>query len=182
MRKSTSFAGELNRKLSLKLGEEPEIYKILVYNQLTPEEVEKSNLPIEKLIYWDITASLPGQSPTEAPHVTIYWYGPNVSITEKGKIVHLKSVKVDSKFTEKIKEIVASKVGGEISEKEHGFEFKDFSMQLSYDAISDLARSIRSLGNMAVELSLEFGKVTKEEKNRSSFPKTKILGERALEK
>jgi hypothetical protein len=166
--------------LSSKFGEEPDLYKILVYNQLTADEVEKANLPVEKLIYWDITASLPGKNPTDAPHVTVYWYGPNVS-TEKGKVIHMKSVKLDPKYTDTIRSIVARKVGGSESERENGVEFKDFTMKTDYREISELAKAIESSGKLSIELSLEFGKVTKQEKQSSSFPKTKILGEKALE-
>ncbi len=163
-----------------KLGEEPDVYKILVYNQLTPDEVAKTTFPIEKLIFWDITASLPGKNAVDAPHLTVYWYGPHVS-TEEGKVVHMKSVKIDPKYTDSIRAVVEKKVGGTASEREKGVEFKDFTMKLSYENLVDLAKSIAKVGNLNCELSLEFGRVTKAEKANSSFPKTKILGEKALE-
>jgi hypothetical protein len=163
-----------------KLGAEPEVYKILVYNQLTPDEVEKTNIPIEKLIFWDITASLPGKTAVDAPHISIYWYGPHVS-TEEGKIVRMKSVKLDEKYTESIRRIVTEKVGGTVSEKENGVEFKDFTFKTSYNNIVDLSRAISKIGKLTCEITLEFGKVTKAEKANSTFPKTKVLGEKALE-
>ncbi len=173
--------GEFTIMSAAKLGEEPDIFKILVYNQLTSDEVAKASLPIDKLIYWDITASLRGKTAVDAPHVTVYWYGPHVS-SEKGTVVHMKSVKIDPKFTESIREVVESKVGGTASVKENGVEFKDFIMKISYNELADLARTIGEKGNLSCEISLEYGKVTKEEKHSSSFPKTKILGEKALEK
>ena len=64
-------------------GEEPDMYKVLVYNQLSPEDVSKTNIDIKKVTFWDISASVPGSTSLDDPHVSIYWYGPNVSV-EKG--------------------------------------------------------------------------------------------------
>jgi hypothetical protein len=166
--------------LSLGLGVEPNKYKMISYNQLTPEEVEKTNYPIEKLIFWDITSSLPGKSATEAPHTTVFWYGPKVS-ADRGFVIRMKSIKIDPKFTEAIRSLVASKVGGEISEKEGAVEFKNFTMKISYKSIADLARAISQVGKLLTETTLEFGLVTKEERNSATLPKTKILGEKPLQ-
>ncbi len=166
--------------LSLGLGVEPNRYKMISYNQLTPEEVLKTNYPIEKLIFWDITSSLPGKSPTDAPHITVYWYGPNVS-SDRGFVIRMKSIKIDPKFTEPIQKIVMSKVGGEVSQKEGATEFKNFTMKISYWSIADLANEIARAGKLFTETTLEFGLVTKQEKNASTLPKSKILGEKALQ-
>jgi hypothetical protein len=166
--------------LSLGLGVEPNKYKMISYNQLTPDEVQNANYPIEKLIFWDITSSLPGKSTTDAPHTTVFWYGPNVS-SDKGFVIRMKSIKIDPKFTEPIHQIVTSRVGGETSEKEGGTEFKNFTMKISYKSIADLARAISATGKLTTETTLEFGMVTKEEKISSTLPKTKILGEKPLQ-
>ncbi|MGI0080763.1 MAG: hypothetical protein ACRECH_14220 [Nitrososphaerales archaeon] len=166
--------------MSLGLGVEPNTYKIISYNQLTPDEVLKTNYPIRKLIFWDITASVPGKSAVDAPHVTVYWYGPNVS-AEKGRIVHFKSIKIDPKFTESIRVAVARVVGGSSSEKEGGVEYKDFTMKINYEAIASLAKELERVGKLACEVTLEFGLVTKEEKAASTLPKTKVLGEKAVQ-
>jgi hypothetical protein len=166
--------------LSLGLGVEPNTYKILSYNQLTPEEASKTNYPIQKLIFWDITASMQGQTAVDAPHVTVYWYGPKVS-SERGKIVHFKSIKIDPKFTEPIAQVIAAKVGGTASEKEGGIEYKDFEMKISYDSIASLAKDVERIGKLAAEITLEFGLITKEERAASTLPKNKILGEKAVQ-
>lgn len=154
---------------------------MLVYNQLTPEEVAKTNIDVKKLTYWDISASMPGKSAVDDPHISVYWYGPTVS-SERGFIIHLKGHKLDEKFTEPIRNVVEKAVGGTISSQDHGTEFKNFTMKINYDSIRDLAKAIQSAGRLNVECSLEFGMVTKEEKSGSTLPKTKILGEKALEK
>ncbi len=162
------------------MGVEPNRYKIISYNQLTPDEVLKTNYPIEKLIFWDITASMPGKSAVDAPHVTVYWYGPNVS-AEKGRIVHFKSIKIDPKFTASVREVVTRVVGGSASEKEGGIEYKDYVMKISYEAISSLAKELERAGGLACEVTLEFGLVTKEERAASTLPKTKVLGEKPVQ-
>ncbi|MHB1909005.1 MAG: hypothetical protein ACYCQJ_09075 [Nitrososphaerales archaeon] len=166
--------------MSLGLGVEPNKYKIISYNQLTTEEVLKTNYPIQKLIFWDVTASMPGKTAVDAPHITVYWYGPGVS-SDKGKVVRMKSTKLESKYTDSIKNVVASKVGGETSQKEGATEFKDFTMKISYESIADLAKTIEQTGKLATEITLEFGMVTKEEKAGATLPKTKILGEKPLQ-
>jgi len=170
-----------NSKMSLGLGIEPKKYKIISYNQLTPDEVLKSNYPIQKLIFWDITVAMQGKSATDAPHVTVYWYGPVASSLEGGKIIHFKSIKLDPKYTESIREMVAANVGGTASEKEGGVEFRDFRMKISYESIADLAKQMEKLGKLSSEISLEFGSVTREEKAAATLPKTKILGEKPLQ-
>jgi len=167
--------------MSSPFGEEPQMYKVLVYNQLTPDEVAKANIDIKKLTFWDITSSLPGKSSVDDPHISVYWYGPNVS-SEKGFIIHMKGHKLDEKFTAPIREVVERVVGGTISSREGGSEFKDFTMKIGYESIMSLAKSIQNAGRLASECSLEFEMVTKEEKAASTLPKTKILGEKALEK
>jgi hypothetical protein len=167
--------------MSIPFGEEPKIYKVLVYNQLTPDEVSKSNIDVKKLTYWDITASLPGKTSVDDPHISVYWYGPDVS-SDKGFVVHMKGHKLDQKFTEPIQAVVEKKVGGSVSTKENAIEFKNFTMKIGFSSISDLARAIQGAGRLNCECSLEFEMVTKEEKAASTLPKTKILGEKALEK
>jgi len=167
--------------MSSPFGVEPQVYKVLVYNQLTPDEVSKTNFDIKKLTFWDITASLPGKSSVDDPHVSVYWYGPNVS-SEKGFVIYMKGHKLDQKFTEPIRDVVEKIVGGTPSSKEMGTEFKNFVMKINYDSITNLAKSIQSAGRLAAECSLEFEMVTKEEKAASTLPKTKILGEKALER
>ena len=167
--------------MSTPFGVEPSVYKVLVYNQLTPDEVAKSNIDVKKLTFWDITASIPGKTAVDDPHISVYWYGPGVS-SEKGTIIHVKSHKLDPKFTEPIQNVVASKVGGTASSREGGTEIKDFTMNIDHQAIADLARSIQSAGKLACECSLEYEMVTKEEKAASTIPKTRILGEKAVEK
>ena len=167
--------------MSASLGAEPEAYRVLVYNQLTPEEVEKANIDIKKVTYWEVTASIPGSSAVESPHISVYWYGPNVS-SEKGKIVHVKSLKLDPKYADPIKAVMAGKIGGTSIEKEGGLEFKDFTMKINYSSIGALARSIQSTGKINCEATLEYEMVTKQEKANSTLPKTKILGEKPLEK
>lgn len=166
--------------MSLGLGVEPNRYKMISYNQLTPDEVLKTNYPLQKLIFWDITSSLPGKSTTDAPHITVYWYGPNVS-SDKGFVIRMKSTKIDPKYTEPIAQVITTKVGGEVSQKEGATEFRNFTMKLSYKSIADLANSIATAGKLTTETTLEFAMVTKEEKASSTLPKTKILGEKPLQ-
>jgi hypothetical protein len=166
--------------LSLGLGVEPNRYKVISYNQLTPDEVVRANYPIEKLIFWDITASLPGKSASEAPHISVYWYGPRVS-SDKGFVVRMKSVKLEPKYVDPIRELVTSKVGGEVSDKEGGTEMRNFTMKVSYSSIADLAKSIEKTVKLAAEITLEFGLVTKEERASATLSKTKILGEKPLQ-
>ncbi len=153
---------------------------MISYNQLSAEEVASTNYQIQKLIFWDITASVPGKTAVDSPHITVYWYGPNVS-SDKGKIIRLKSHKLDPKYTEPIKEIVSKRVGGSTSMKEGATEFKDFTIKISYSSIADLSREIEKAGRLACETTLEFGMVTKEERAGSTLPKTKILGEKPLQ-
>lgn len=167
--------------LGTPFGVEPEVYKVLVYNQLTPDEVLKTSIEIKKLTFWDITAALPGQTSVDDPHISVYWYGPTVS-SEKGFVIHLKGHKLDEKFTEPIRAIVEKTVGGTVSYRDMGTEFRNFTMKINYGSISDLAKSIQSAGRLASECTLEFEMVTKEEKAASTLPKTKILGEKVLEK
>jgi hypothetical protein len=166
--------------LSLGLGVEPNKYKMISYNQLTSQETEKSNYPIQKLSFWDITASVPGKSAVDAPHITVYWYGPEVS-SDKGRVIRLKSIKLDEKYSAPIKDLVTGKVGGTVSTKEGGTEFKDFTMKISYASIAQLARDMEQAGRLACEITLEFAMVTKEEKAAATLPKTKILGEKPLQ-
>ncbi len=166
--------------MSLGLGVEPNKYKMISYNQLTPEEVLKTNYPLEKLIFWDITSSLPGKSTTDAPHITVYWYGPHIS-SDKGYVIRMKSTKIEPKYSGPIQEVISSKVGGEVSQKEGATEFKNFTMKISYNSIADLANAIRTIGKLSTEITLEFGMVTKEEKASASLPKAKILGEKPLQ-
>jgi len=168
-------------KLSSPFGEEPKIYKVLVYNQLTPDEVLKTNLDIKKLTFWDITSGVPGKSSVDDPHISVYWYGPTVS-AEKGFVIHLKGHKLEEKFTEPIRGVVEKMVGGTSSAREMGTEFKNFTMKINYESIANLAKAVQSAGRLVSECSLEFEMVTKEEKAASTLPKTKILGEKALEK
>jgi len=165
----------------MSLGIEPEAYRVLVYNQLTPEEVEKANIDVKKVTYWEVTASIPGSSAVDSPHISVYWYGPNVS-SEKGKIVHMKSLKLDPKYADPIKSAMAQKIGGTATEKEGGTEFKDFTLKINYLSISALARSMQQTGKIFCEVALEYEMVSKEEKAKSTLPKTKILGEKPLEK
>jgi hypothetical protein len=167
--------------MSTPFGEEPQVYKVLVYNQLTPDEVSKTNIDIKKMTFWDVTAGIPGATSVDDPHVSVYWYGPNVS-AERGFIIHMKGHKLDEKFTEPIRAVVEKMVGGTSSSRENGTEFKDFTMKINYTTITNLAKSIQIAGKLAAECSLEFEMVTKEEKANSTLPKTKILGEKALEK
>lgn len=167
--------------MSSPFGVEPQVYKVLVYNQLTPDEVARTNIDVKKLTFWDVTASLPGMTAVDDPHISVYWYGPDVS-AEKGFIVHLKPQKLDEKFVSPIRAVVEKIVGGTVSSKENGSEFKDFTMKISYTTIADLARAIQGAAKLNCECSLEFEMVTKEEKAASTLPKTKILGEKALEK
>lgn len=162
------------------MGVEPNKYKIISYNQLTSDEVLKTNYPIQKLIFWDITASMQGGTAVDAPHVTVYWYGPTVS-AEKGSVVHFKSIKIDPKFTEAIRQAVTARVGGSVSEREGGVEYKDFVMKISYEAIASLAKELERVGKLACEVTLEFGLVTKEERAASTLPKTKVLGEKPVQ-
>ncbi len=166
--------------MSLGLGVEPNKYKMISYNQLTSEEVLKTNYPIEKLVFWDITSSLPGKSATDAPHITVYWYGPHVS-SDKGFVIRMKSIKIEPRYTQPISTVVSEKVGGEVSQKEGATEFRNFTMKISYKDIADLANAIAAAGKLATEITLEFGMVTKEEKASASLPKTKILGEKPLQ-
>lgn len=167
--------------MSSTFGEEPEKYKVFVYNQLTPDEVAKANIDVRKVSFWDITAGVPGATAVDAPHVSIYWYGPNVS-AEQGKVIHMKGWKLDPKYTEPIKAVVTTKVGGTVSERDGGIEFKDYTMKISYASVADLAKSIEQAGKLASEVTIEYEMISKEEKANSSLPKTKILGEKALEK
>ncbi|MDA4112128.1 MAG: hypothetical protein OK439_06280 [Thaumarchaeota archaeon] len=167
--------------MSSPFGVEPQIYKVLVYNQLTPEEVLKTNYDVKKMTFWDVSASIPGKTSVDDPHISVYWYGPNVS-AEKGFIIHLKPHKLDEKFITPIRSVVEKIVGGQVSSKENGSEFKDFTMKISYSAIADLAKAIQNAGKLNCECSLEFEMITKEERAASTLSKTKILGEKALEK
>lgn len=160
---------------------EPSVYKVLVYNQLTPNEVSKANIDVKKVTFWDITASIPGKTAVDDPHISVYWYGPSVS-TEKGSIIHLKGHKLDPKYSDPIESIVASMVGGIVSRKEGGAEFKNFSMKINYESIANLAKGIQSAGRLISECTIEYEMVTKEEKAASTIPKTRILGEKAVEK
>jgi hypothetical protein len=162
-------------------GEEPDTYKVLVYNQLSPEEVSKANIDIRKVSFWDISASMPGKTAVDDPHISIYWYGPNVS-SEKGLIIHLKGHKLDSKFTDPIREIVAARVGGTATTKDAETEFKNFTMKINYASIGALAQEIEKAGKVKCDCSVEYEMVSKEEKAQSTLPKTKILGEKPLEK
>ena len=166
--------------MSLGLGVEPKTYKVISYNQLTADEVIKTNYPIQKLIFWDITASMPGKTALDAPHVSVFWYGPTIS-SELGKIVRFKGVKIEQKYIEEIQQTIAARVGGEASEKEGGIQYKDFTMKISYQTIADLAREIEKVGKLATEITLEFGMITKEEKAACTIPKTKVLGEKPLQ-
>ena len=167
--------------MSASFGVEPEAYRALVYNQLTPEEVVKANIDVKKVSFWEVTASIPGSSAVDSPHISVYWYGPNVS-TEKGRIVHMKSLKLDPKYADPIKSVMTGKIGGTPTEKEGGVEFKDFTMKINYANIAALAKSMQEAGRVACEITLEYEMVTREEKANSNLPKTKILGEKPLEK
>ena len=134
--------------MSTPFGEEPQIYKVLVYNQLTPDEVSKTNIDIKKLTFWDISAGIPGSTSVDDPHISVYWYGPEVS-AEKGFIIHLRAHKLDEKFTEPIRAVVEKIVGGTISSKEMGTEFKNFTMKIGYQSITNLAKSIQTAGKLA---------------------------------
>lgn len=162
-------------------GEEPSIYKVLVYNQITPEEIAKANIDVKKVSFWDITASLPGNSAVDDPHVSIFWYGPKVS-SEKGLVVHMRGHKLESKYTESILAAVTPKIGGTPATKDNETTFKDFTMKINYASIADLARAVQSTGNMKCECTVEYEMVTREERAASTLPKTKVLGEKALEK
>jgi hypothetical protein len=166
--------------LSLGLGVEPKKYKVISYNQLTPDEVAKTNYEIRKLIFWEIMTSVPGETAVDAPHITTYWYGPTIS-SEGGRIIHMKSTKFDPEYTEKILSLLKQRVGGTVSHKEGGEEFKDFTMKISYESISNLAKEMERVGKLACELSLEFGLIAKEERASSTLPKSKVLGEKPLE-
>lgn len=166
--------------MSLGLGVEPKRYKIISYNQLSPEEVTKSNYPIEKLVFWDVTASIPGKSASEAPHISVYWYGPKIS-SDKGFIVRMKSVKLDQKYVESVRAVVSEMVGGEEGSKEGATEFKNFTMKITYASIAKLAVAMEKATRLATETTLEFGMVTKEEKEGSTISKTKILGEKPIQ-
>jgi len=167
--------------MSIPFGEEPRIYKVLVYNQLTPDEVAKANIDIKKLTFWDITSAVPGKTSVDDPHISVYWYGPTVS-SEKGFVVYMKSHKLESRFTEPIRSIIEQKVGGSVSVKENTSEFNKFTMKISYASLADLANQIQMSSKLKAECSLEYEMITKEEKAASTLPKTKILGEKALEK
>ena len=167
--------------MSASFGVEPEAYRVLVYNQLTPEEVIKANIDVRKVSFWEVTASIPGSSAVDSPHISVYWYGPGVS-TEKGRIIHMKSLKLDPKYADPIKSVVTGKVGGTPTEKESGIEFRDFTMKINYSSIAALARSIQEAAKISCEATLEYEMVTKEEKTNSALPKNKILGEKPLEK
>lgn len=162
-------------------GEEPDTYKVLVYNHLSPEEVSKANIDIKKVSFWDVTASMPGKTAVDDPHISVYWYGPHVS-AENGLVVHLKGHKLDTKFTDPIKDVVASRVGGTATTKDAETEFKNFTMKINYAAISSLAEEIQKAGSLKCDCTLEYEMVSKEEKAQSTIPKLKILGEKPLEK
>ena len=162
-------------------GEEPDTYKVLVYNHLSPEEVSKANIDIKKVSFWDITASMPGKTAVDDPHISVYWYGPNVS-SEKGLVVYLKGHKLDKKFTDPIRDVVARTVGGTATTKDAETEFKNFTMKINYAAISSLAEAIQKSGSLKCDCTLEYEMVSKEEKEQSTIPKLKILGEKPLEK
>lgn len=162
-------------------GEEPDVYKVLVYNQLSPDDIAKANIDIKKVTFWDITVSIPGKTAVDDPHLSVYWYGPTVS-AEKGLVIYMKSHKLESKFTDPIRSIVATRVGGAATVKDTESEFKNFNMKINYSSISDLAREIQNVGHLACDCSLEYEMVSKEEKAQSTIPKSKILGEKPLEK
>ncbi len=157
------------------------MYKVLVYNQLSPDEVSKTNIDIKKVSFWDISASIPGNTSVDDPHVSVYWYGPNVS-AEKGLIIHMKGHKLDRKYTDPIAQIVAAKVGGTPTTKDTETEFKNFTMKINYASLADLANEIQKAGKLNSECTLEFEMISKQEKALSTLPKTKILGEKPLEK
>ena len=163
------------------LGEEPEMYKVLVYNQLSPDEVSKTNIDIKKVSFWDISAGIPGNTSVDDPHVSVYWYGPNVS-AEKGLIIHMKGHKLDHKYTDPIAQIVAAKVGGTQTTKDAETEFKNFTMKINYATLADLANEIQKAGKLNSECTLEFEMISKQEKAQSTLPKLKILGEKPLGK
>lgn len=162
-------------------GDEPDMYKVLVYNQLSPEDVAKTNIDIRKVTFWDISASVPGSTAVDDPHVSIYWYGPNVS-TEKGLVIHMKGHKLDRKYTDPIAQVVASKVGGTPTTKDSETEFKNFTMKINYASLRDLANEIQKAGRLTCECTLEFEMISKEEKAQLNLPKNKLLGEKPLEK
>jgi hypothetical protein len=162
-------------------GEEPDMYKVLVYNQLSPDEVAKTNIDIKKVSFWDISAGIPGSSSVDDPHVSVYWYGPNVS-AEKGLVIHMKGHKLDTKYTDPIAQVVASKVGGTPTTKDSETEFKNFTMKINYASLADLAKEIQRAGKLNSECTLEFEMVSKQEKTQLTLPKTKLLGEKPLEK
>jgi hypothetical protein len=163
------------------LGEEPEMYKVLVYNQLSPDEVAKTNIDIKKVTFWDISASVPGNTAVDDPHVSVFWYGPDVS-SEKGLVIHMRGHKLDRKYTDPIAQIVAAKVGGVQSTKDSETQFKNFTMKINYDSLCELAKEIQRAGKLNCECTLEFEMVSKAEKAQSILPKTKLLGEKPLEK
>ena len=157
------------------------MYKVLVYNQLTPDEVAKANIDIKKVSFWDISAGVPGSSGVDDPHISVYWYGPHVS-AEKGHVIHMKGHKLDRQYTDPIATIVAMKVGGTPSTKDTETEFKNFTMKINYATLTDLANEIQKAGKLNCECTLEYEMISKEEKAQCTLPKTKILGERPLEK
>ncbi len=157
------------------------MYKVLVYNQLSPEEVARANIDIKKVTFWDISASVPGQTAVDDPHISVYWYGPNVS-SEKGLIVHLKGHKLDAKHVEPIQGVVSSIVGGTPTRKDLETEFKNFTMKINYVSIANVANEIQKAGKLKCECTLEYEMITKEEKAQSTLPKIKILGEKPLQK
>jgi hypothetical protein len=156
----------------------PELLKVLVYSALTTEEAVKCNIPLEKLIFFDITGSLPGSQPVESPHISVYWYGPNVS-SEQGHSIFFKSTKIDHKFTTRLKKAIHAKVGGEFQDKEDRATYTNFTMPITYESICDLANIIVDNAKVKVELMLEFENVTRKEKEESTLPKNRILGERS---
>jgi hypothetical protein len=160
------------------LSRPPEILKVLVYSTLTTEEVTKCNLPIEKLIFFDITGSLPGTMPVESPHVSVYWYGPNVS-SEQGRSILFKSTKIEPQHTKALKNVIHSKVGGDFQDKEDKATFVNFTMPVTYQSIADLGNAIAKAAKISVELVLEFENITRKEKDESTLPKNRILGEKS---
>ncbi len=167
--------------MSSNLGVEPDMYKVLVYNQLTPDEVAKANIDIKKVSFWDVSAGVPGSTSVDDPHISVYWYGPHVS-AEKGSVIHMKGHKLDRKYSDPITKIVAMKVGGTATTKDSETEFKNFTMKINYATLADLAREIQKAGNLNCECTLEYEMISKEDKANCTLPKTKILGEKPLEK
>jgi hypothetical protein len=124
---------------------------------------------------------MPGMTGVDDPHISVYWYGPNVS-SERGLVIYMKGHKLDDKFTTPIKDVVAVRVGGTASTKDSETEFKNFTMKINYASIGALANEIQKAGKVKCDCTLEYEMITKEEKAESTLPKSKILGEKPLEK